>query len=59
LQAIFPFFNSNLTRSLLSSFFTQNKQAKAEGIRKERREKMFVPPEEEKQVKTEHKKGIQ
>ena len=39
-------------------FFTQNKQAKAEGIRKERRERMFVPPEEEKQTKTEHKKGI-
>ncbi len=29
----------------------------AEGIRKERREKMFVPPEEEKQMKTEHKQG--
>lgn len=36
----------------------QNKQAKAEGIRKERREKMFVPPEEEKQTKEKHKKGI-
>jgi hypothetical protein len=29
----------------------------AEGLRQERREKMFVPPEEEKQVKTDQKKG--
>ena len=29
----------------------------AEGKRQERREKMFVPPEEEKQVKKDRKKG--